>query len=67
MLMFRVLSRVLLISPEAYSPDSGFYASGFAEETKVWSLVYKQAKVVQVIHNLLLFILMHMLANISLN
>ena len=42
--MFRVALRVLLVSPEAYSPDSGFYASGFAEETKVWSLVYKQAR-----------------------
>lgn len=70
--MFRVALTVLLVSPEAYNPDSGFYASGFAEETKVWSLVYKQArfrtqKVVQIIHNILLFILMHMLANISLN
>lgn len=44
MLMFRVALRVLLVSPEAYNPDSGFYASGFAEETKVWSLVYKQAR-----------------------
>ena len=44
MLMFRVALRVLLVSPEAYSPDSEHYASGFAEETKVWSLVYKQAR-----------------------
>lgn len=42
--MFRVALRVLLVSPEAYSPDSEHYASGFAEETKVWSLVYKQAR-----------------------
>lgn len=42
--MFRVELRVLLLYPEAYNPDSGFYASGFAEETKVWSWVYKQAR-----------------------